>query len=122
MCGVETEMEHKPGYVYSASGLTPVAKGLVWECSGEDQPIVPVFATVVGIEQGAVFLQAENDVAFRARFSKMETDKHGNLVKAMPFKHTAEGSIKKGSPDEWKNGTFAAHEAWDVWRQMRLST
>jgi hypothetical protein len=107
---------HKPGQI---------KQGQVWHCfSAKDGVLVgtPLVASVVRVEEGTVYLWPENTERFKAMFTTQGTDKHGNPVELLPFKHTPEGSFKKGSPDEWKNGTFAAHEAWTVWNQMKLST
>jgi hypothetical protein len=124
--------EHRPGKVCSASGsLVDIKKGQVWHCFatseiGREAYVLrlgsPLVASVVGVEEGTVYLWPENVERFTEMFTTKGTDKHGNPVDVMPFKHTPDGSFKKGSPDEWRNGTFSAHEAWTVWRQMKLST
>jgi len=107
--------EYRPGYVNSANGLTRVTKGQVWRVPGGSD----IRVMVAGIEDGAVFIRPEDDAAFRSVFTRQETNKNGTLVDVLAFKEMGSG-FKKGSPDEWKNGTFAAHEAWDVWQRMAL--
>lgn len=111
--------EYRPGHVNSANGLTRVTKGQVWYCLREPEDRVVI--AIVGIEEGAVYIRPESENAFRGVFTRQEADKKGHHVDVLAFKEMG-SDFKKGSPDEWKNGTFAAHEAWDVWRRMTLST
>jgi len=77
-----------------------------------------VSARIEGLEDGAVYLRPHDEGAFRAVFTRQEANKQGQPVDVLAFKEM--GGFKKGAPDEWKNGTFAAHEAWDVWLKMSL--
>ena len=109
--------EHRPGYVYSTNGFTRIAKGQVWY-GGEGANLLVL--SVVGIEEGAVYLWPEDPVRFRELFSRKATNKQGEMVDDLAFKEMG-SDFKKGSSDEWKNGTFAAHEAWDVWKRIAPS-
>lgn len=110
--------EHRPGFVCSADGFVPIRKGQSWFVFEPGSP-VGFSVTVVGVEDGAVFVKPADEEAFRKAFTKHGVNKHGEPIEVLPFKFTAPGSPKKG--EEWKNGTYAAHEAWTVWHQMRLT-
>jgi len=130
--------QHRPGQVFSLDGFVPVRKDQVWEVCEAVGPGVlseeigdfdlvltgqTTRLTVVGCGEGEVFLRAEDPEALRRMLSKEETLK-GKTVETLPFKPYAADAFKSPKdkqPDEtWKNGTFSAHEAWSVWRQMRL--
>lgn len=120
--------QHRPGQVFSLDGFVPVRKDQVWEVCEAVGPGVltgqTTRLTVVGCGEGEVFLHAEDPEALRKMLSKEEVMK-GKTVETMPFKPYAADAFKKPidkkqADETWKNGTFSAHEAWSVWRQMRL--
>ena len=122
-----TSRQHRPGQVFSLDGFVPVRKDQVWEVCEAVGPGVLTGQTtklvVVGCGEGEVYFRAEDPETLRKLLAREETLK-GKTVETMPFKPYAADAFKPPKdkqPDEtWKNGTFSAHEAWTVWRQMRL--
>jgi hypothetical protein len=101
-----------PGTVMSANGRERIEAGQKWGLALADSNIVALQFSVVSVsKEGEVMLRPFDDEETRkaAQIFPPSTGFVKGVPSVCPFK-------------QGKDGTFSAHEAWSLWKDMVLET